>query len=87
MHDIKMSDDGKRLRFMDGENETPYIIELIEIAYKKSNTTVLKLALYEDGKEPAFTYIWGESGAYRLGLNLGWIQVGLTRDAADRKTS
>jgi len=41
--------------------------------------TVLKLALYEDGNDRAITYIWGEPGAGRLGMNLRWMQVGLTR--------
>lgn len=79
MRDIKMTDDGQILTLMDGDKETPYSVELIVITYQETNTTVLKLALYEKGKEPAITYIWGEPGAQRLGMNLRWMQVGLTR--------
>jgi len=79
MRGIVMTDDGKKLRMMDGENPTPYELELIVITYENTNTTVLKLALYEDGKDKAITYIWGEPNALRLGMNLRWMQVGLTK--------
>ncbi len=78
IRDIKMTDEGQILKLMDGDKETPYSIELIVITYEETNTTVLKLALYEEGKERAITYIWGEPGAGRLGMNLRWMQVGLT---------
>lgn len=86
MRNISVTDDGKRIRLMDGEKETPYTIELIEITYEASNTTVLKLALYEEGNDRAFTYIWGEPGATRLGLNLRWIQAGFTKDNSINKS-
>jgi len=79
MKGIEIMDIGEKLRLMDGDKPTPYRVELIVITYEKSNTTVLKLALYEDGNDRAITYIWGEPGAGRLGMNLRWMQVGLTR--------
>ncbi len=80
MRDIKMDDDGTILKIMNGETETPYSVELVQITHKPTNITVLKLAVYEEGKDLAVSYIWGEPGAKRLGLNLRWVQVGLTLD-------
>lgn len=79
MRNLKITDDGKKLRMMDGESNTPYELELIVITYEATNTTVLKLALYEDGKDKAITYIWGQPGAERLGMNLRWMQAGFTK--------
>lgn len=79
MRGIEVSDVGTKLRLTGDGEDTPFTIELIVITYEKTNTTVLKLALYEEGKDKAVTYIWGEPGAQRLGMNLRWIQVGLTR--------
>jgi len=78
MRGLSMTDDGQILKLMDGETPTPYSLELIVITYEKTNTTVVKLALYEEGKERAITYIWGEPGAGRLGMNLRWMQAGFT---------
>ncbi len=79
MRDISMSDDGKKLRIKDGDKNTPYELELIVITYTQTDTTVLKLALYEDGKDKAITYIWSEPETKRIGMNLRWMQVGLTK--------
>jgi hypothetical protein len=37
---------------------------------------VMKLALYEAGKEQAFAYTWTEPESRKIGINLRWIQVG-----------
>lgn len=79
MRNLLITDDGKKLRLLDGDSATPYQLELIVITYQETNTTVLKLALYEDGKDKAITYIWGQPGAERLGMNLRWMQAGFTK--------
>lgn len=79
MRDVVFTDDGQKVRIMDGDKTTPYSLELIVITYEETNTTVLKLALYEEGKDKAISYIWGEPETVRLGMNLRWMQVGVTK--------
>jgi hypothetical protein len=55
-------------------------IELAALTHQGTRAQILKLALYRVGEDRAFTYIWSENGADRLGINLRWLQVGLTRD-------
>ena len=55
-------------------------VELAALTYQGTGAQILKLALYRKGETRAFTYIWSENGANRLGINLRWIQVGLTRE-------
>ena len=80
MRNISTKDDGQIITIMDRDQPTPYSLELIVITYEQTNTTVLKLALYEKGKDKSIAYIWGEPGAGRLGLNLRWMQTGFTRE-------
>jgi len=79
MRGIEISNDGKKVRILNGDKPTPYELELIVITYENTNTTVLKLALYEDGKDKSITYIWGQPDAERLGMNLRWMQAGFTK--------
>jgi hypothetical protein len=54
-------------------------VELAALTYQGTGAQILKLALYRVGESRAFTYIWSENGADRIGINLRWLQVGLTR--------
>lgn len=56
---------------------TPYSFELSQVVFQKK-TPVMKLAIYEEGKTKALTYVWTNPEAERIGINLRWIQVGLT---------
>ena len=83
MRDMQLDDAGAIIPIVDDGKPTGYSIQLIEITYQKTNTTVLKLGLIEDESGKTITYIWGEPAAGRLGMNLRWMQVGLTKAAAD----
>lgn len=76
MLNVAMHDQGKLVRFRteDGK-DTRYTFELSQLRYNQK-VPVMKLALYEDGKEQAFTYSWAETTSAKIGINLRWIQVG-----------
>jgi hypothetical protein len=75
---IDMHDQGKMVAFRDGEGKpTKYSFELSELRYSQQ-LPVMKLALYEAGKESAFAYTWTDPGSARIGINLRWIQAGCT---------
>lgn len=71
------------LAYEDG-SASPYRIELARLTYQNTNAPILKLALL-DTRTPGQTvaYTWADTDASRIGLNLGWIQFGLTRKNQD----
>jgi len=78
MRDIAVHDQGKMVAFKDGEGTpTKYSFELSQLRYNQQ-LPVMKLALYEAGKEQAFAYTWAETDGTRIGINLRWIQAGCT---------
>jgi CpeT/CpcT family (DUF1001) len=78
MGNLKLHDQGWKTRVLmpDGK-PTPYTVELSQVIFEK-RIPVLKLAIYEDGKDKAVAYAWTNPEAERIGVNLRWIQVGLT---------
>ena len=76
MLDIVVHDQGKMVTLRDGGGTaTKYSFELSQLRYSQQ-TPVMKLALYEAGKEQAFAYTWTEPEGKKIGINLRWIQVG-----------
>ena len=59
--------------------DTGYSIELSKLTYQNTNTAILKLGLIDNSTDKTITYIWGDPEAPRLGMNLRWMQVGLTK--------
>ncbi len=74
--------DRYRLNYDNGE-PTGYSIELAQLTYQNTKTAILKAALIDDATGETETYIWANPEATRLGMNLKWIQVGLTLKALD----
>jgi hypothetical protein len=76
MLDVTMHDQGKWVTFRteDGK-DTKSAFELSQLRYGQK-VPVMKLALYEAGKEQAFAYTWTEPESRKIGINLRWIQVG-----------
>jgi hypothetical protein len=75
---LKLHDQGWKMRVVlpDG-TVTPYSVELSQVVFEK-RIAVMKLAIYEEGKTKAVTYNWTNPEAERIGVNLRWLQVGLT---------
>lgn len=56
-----------------------YSIQLARLTEQSTGTQVLKLGLVEDASGYTVAYSWANPGAQRIGINLRWAQVGLTR--------
>ena len=80
--DLRLHSEGGRipLRWRDG-SESGYSLELARLNYRESNTEVLRLAVIEDASGRTLSYAWANPEATRIGLNLGWLQVGLDQDS------
>ena len=53
-------------------------IFLSQFTYSGNNTEVLKFGVHVTGEQKTKYYIWGSPDAKRLGLNVGWMQTGVT---------
>ncbi|MBL8296794.1 MAG: hypothetical protein JNN30_00470 [Rhodanobacteraceae bacterium] len=75
---LRLHSEGGRiaLKYRDGA-ASGYSLELARLTYRESNAEVLRLAVIEDVSGKMLSYVWGDPGAGRIGLSLGWLQVGL----------
>lgn len=80
--DLLLHSEGKRLPLrLDDGSATPYDIELARLTYQRTTVPILKLALIDRASGKSLAYTWASTDSDRLGFNLGWVQVGLTRKA------
>lgn len=78
MRNLVWHDQGKRQRlYLEDDKPTKYEVELAAVVYGK-DLEVLKIALYEVGVSKAIMYSWASPGSKNIGINLRWIQTGLT---------
>jgi hypothetical protein len=78
MRGITLHDQGGKVRCVDSKGEkTKYWVELSQVLYGKGQS-VMKLAIYEDGKEEAIAYTWTNPEARQIGINLRNLQSGMT---------
>ena len=71
------------VRFRDG-TPSGYSLQLERLTYRDGNVPVLKLSVVADTDGRTLAYAWANPEATRIGLNLGWLQVGLDRAAAGK---
>lgn len=85
--DLRLHSEGGRvaLKYRDGA-ASGYSLELARLTYRESNTEVLRLAVIEDASGKTLSYVWADPEARRIGLSLGWLQVGLEAEGATRDT-
>lgn len=76
--DLQWNSGGSRVPIVVDGVDTGYEVELAQVAYG-DRIPVLKLAVYQQGVEMALAYTWAEPGSRRIGINLRWMQAGLTR--------
>jgi hypothetical protein len=75
---LRMHNEGQVIPLITEEGvDTGYSVELAQLTYQETKTAILKLALI-DKEGYAFTYIWANPEAKRIGINLRWMQVGMT---------
>ena len=76
---LVLHNQGQRTKLADKDGVVAdYEVSLSQLTYAASNTHVLKLGVHNKGEKKTVCYIWGEPDAYRLGLNIKWIQTGFT---------
>ncbi len=75
---LRLHNEGQIIPLVTKEGvETGYSVQLAQLTYQNTHTAILKLGLIDkDGY--TFTYLWANPGAKRIGVNLRWLQVGLT---------
>ena len=56
-----------------------YSIRLAQVPWRTDQTAILRLDLTDDATGEITAYSWADPASPSLGLNLGWIQVGLTQ--------
>jgi hypothetical protein len=77
---IRLGSEGTRtaLTWRDGK-PAGYSIGLERLTYREGNVPVLKLSVVDDATGSTLAYAWVNPQAARIGINLGWVQVGLER--------
>ena len=81
--ELRLSSEGGRvpLRWRDGA-ASGWSLELARTSYPERKLDVLQLNLIEDASGRVLDYVWANPETSAIGFNLGWLQVGLTQDAA-----
>lgn len=79
---IRLASEGGRtpLAWRDGQ-PSGYSLMLERLTYRDGNVPVLKLSVVEEATQRTLAYAWADPHAARIGINLGWVQVGIERDA------
>lgn len=79
MRDIALHDEGFVVSIADAGKPTGYAVELARLTYQNTRTAVLKLGVVDESSGETVSYSWTEPGTERIGINLRWVQPGLTR--------
>lgn len=81
--DLRLGNEGGRaaLVWRDGK-PSGYSLGLERLTYREGDVPVLKLSILDDASGRTLAYAWANPEATRIGINLGWMQVGLQREAA-----
>ncbi|HEY6942743.1 hypothetical protein [Dokdonella sp.] len=79
---VALGNEGSRyaLAYRDGR-ASGYSLVLERLTYRDGNVPVLKLSVVEDASGRTLAYAWANPQATRIGINLGWLQVGLESSA------
>jgi hypothetical protein len=77
--DLRLSSEGGKIpvRWRDGAS-SGYSIELVRKTYPERKLSVLQLNVIDDATGQVMDYAWADPTTAVVGLNLGWLQVGLT---------
>jgi hypothetical protein len=79
---LRIGSEGGRyeLKWRDG-SAAGYTLALERLTYREGNVPVLKLSVIDSADGRTLAYAWANPEATSIGINLGWLQVGL--DSAD----
>jgi hypothetical protein len=79
---LRLSSEGGRipLHWRDGA-ASGYSLELMRATYAERKLSVLQLNVIDDASGQTIDYAWTNPEATAVGVNLGWLQVGMTQAA------
>jgi len=79
---VRIGSEGGRhaLRFRDGQ-PSGYSLRLERLTFREGREPVLKLSVIADADGATLAYAWANPEATRIGISLGWVQVGLQATA------
>ena len=79
--DLRLHNEGQIMPLVTAEGDaTGYSVELARLTYQNTRVAVLKLGILDSATGETVAYSWANPGAGRIGINLGWLQVGMTAD-------
>ncbi len=81
LNDLRLHDEGFIVSITDAGQSTGYAIELSRLTHQNTRTAVLKLGIINEAIGETLAYSWTDPRSERIGLNLRWIQSGLTKAA------
>lgn len=77
---LEIWSDGGTAKLVDLAGEPMgYSIRLAQVPWRSDQDTILRLDLVEKSSGQIIAYSWADNSAASLGINLGWIQVGLVQ--------
>jgi CpeT/CpcT family (DUF1001) len=77
---MQLHSEGARAPVMfDDGTMSPYDLELALLTYQNTRRPILKFALLDRASGKSVTYIWANTDATLVGMNLGWFQSGMTQ--------
>jgi len=84
---LRLGNEGGRaaLTWRDGK-PSGYSLALERVTYRDGNVPVLKLSVIDDASGQSIAYAWANPEATQIGINLGWVQVGLDRSVPAAST-
>jgi hypothetical protein len=75
---VIIHNEGQTLKILwDDGKPTGYSMQLAQLTYQGTSVPILKLAVINDETGKSETYVWTNTEAKRIGVNMGWLQVGL----------
>jgi hypothetical protein len=71
--------EGGRQSILDDDGQpTGYGIELARLTYQNTRVPILKLGVIDETSGETLSYTWAATDSSRIGINLRWLQAGLT---------
>lgn len=79
---VQLHSEGQRVPVLYNDGTpSPYLLELALLTYQNTRKPILKFALLDAATGKSVTYIWANTEAALIGMNLGWFQSGMTQKA------
>lgn len=77
--DVVFHNEGQISPILDDDGKpTGYSIQLARLTYQNTKTAILKLGVIQDATGDTLVYNWASTDSSRVGINLRWLQVGMT---------